>query len=127
MRQQISERIGELELDRDVIAMLQAMTVADNSAIDPPLWQLGQQFGINHLLVISGSHIVVVAGAGFLLGGLFTRMAPGSGFRSVWGSAGICAATGLSVRSPGGFFNSSSTGPVHARLFCGSQCGGTQK
>ena len=72
LRQQISERIGKLELDRDVIAMLQAMTVADNSAIDPPLWQLGQQLGINHLLVISGSHIAFVAGAGFLLGGLVT-------------------------------------------------------
>ncbi len=80
----ISERIGELTLDRDVIAMLQAMTVADNSAIDPPLWQLGQQLGINHLLVISGSHIVFVAGAGFLLGGLFIRLTPGSGFSGVW-------------------------------------------
>jgi len=84
LRQQISERIGELELNRDVIAMLQALTVADNSAIDPPLWQLGQQLGINHLLVISGSHIAFVAGAGFLLGGLLTRIAPGSTISSVW-------------------------------------------
>ena len=84
LRQQISARIGELQLDRDVIAMLQAMTVADNSAIEPPLWQLGQQFGINHLLVISGSHIVVVAGAGFFLGGLLTRIVPGSGCGGVW-------------------------------------------
>jgi competence protein ComEC len=84
LRQQISERIGELELDRDVTAMLQAMTVADNSAIDPPLWQLGQQLGINHLLVISGSHIIFVAGAGFLLGGIFTRITPWSGFSGVW-------------------------------------------
>lgn len=84
LRQQISERIGKLELDRDVTAMLQALTVADNSAIDPPLWQLGQQLGINHLLVISGSHIAFVAGAGFLLGGLVTRVVAVSGISSVW-------------------------------------------
>ncbi len=82
LRQQISERIGTLELDHDVIAMLQAMTIADNSGIDPPLWQLGQQLGINHLLVISGSHIAFVAGAGFLIGGLFIRILPSSG--GVW-------------------------------------------
>ncbi len=84
LRQRLSEHIGKLELDRDVTAMLQAMTVADNSAIDPPLWQLGQQFGINHLLVISGSHIAFVAGVGLLLGALFTRVMPGSGSASVW-------------------------------------------
>jgi competence protein ComEC len=84
LRQVISARIGELALDRDVIAMLQAMTVADNSTIDPPLWRLFQTFGINHLLVISGSHIVFVAGVGYLLGGLYIRIMPGSGSSGVW-------------------------------------------
>jgi competence protein ComEC len=79
LRQRISERIAELALDHDVIAMLQAMTVADNSGIEPPLWRLCQQYGINHLLVISGSHIVFVAGIGYLLGGVYTRIFPGTG------------------------------------------------
>jgi competence protein ComEC len=79
LRQQISARIGKLELHPDVIAMLQAMTVADNSAINAPLWLLGQQLGINHLLVISGSHIVCVAGAGLLMVGLLVRVLPWSG------------------------------------------------
>ena len=82
-RQRISTGIAELGLDRDVMAMLQAMTVADNSAIDPALWQLGQQLGINHLLVISGSHIAIVAGAGFFLGTLITRALPGCGLVSL--------------------------------------------
>jgi len=81
LRQQISDSIGELDLHRDVIAMLQAMTVADNSAISPSLWLLGQELGINHLLVISGSHIAAVAGAGLLLGGLLLRALPWSGTR----------------------------------------------
>ncbi len=89
LRQQISTAIDELDLDRDVTAMLQAMTVADNSAIEPPLWQLGQLLGINHLLVISGSHIVIVAGAGFLLGGLFLRVMPRSGLAGIWVPHGL--------------------------------------
>jgi competence protein ComEC len=74
LRLMISERIGGLELDPDVGAILRAITVADKSGIDPRLWILFQQFGINHLLVISGLHVGMVAGVGYLLGGLYVRI-----------------------------------------------------
>lgn len=74
LRLVISEHIARLEMDPQVLAILRAITVADKSAIDAVLWSLLQQFGINHLLVISGLHIGLVAGAGYLLGGLASRL-----------------------------------------------------
>lgn len=74
LRLMVSERIGGLDLDPDVAAILRAITVADKSGIDPRLWTLFQQFGINHLLVISGLHVGMVAGVGYLLGGLYARI-----------------------------------------------------
>lgn len=74
LRQQISARIDELPLDPGVTAVLRAVTVADSSGIDSRLWFLFQQFGLNHLLVISGLHVGMVAAVGYLLGGLFLRL-----------------------------------------------------
>jgi len=74
LRQRISEHIQDLGLQPDVTSVLRAITVADSSAIDSRLWFLFQQFGLNHLLVISGLHIGMVAGVGYLLGGLFLKI-----------------------------------------------------
>ena len=74
LRLDISEHISRLQMDPQVLAILRAITVADKSAIDAALWSLLQQFGVNHLLVISGLHIGLVAGAGYLLGGLVSRL-----------------------------------------------------
>ena len=74
LRLEISEHIAGLDMERDVLAILRAITVADKSGIDARLWSLLQQFGVNHLLVISGLHIGLVAGAGYLLGGLGARL-----------------------------------------------------
>ena len=74
LRLSISERIAGLDMDRDVLAILRAITVADKSGIDARLWTLLQQYGINHLLVISGLHVGLVAGAGYLLGGIVVRI-----------------------------------------------------
>ncbi|GAB3272198.1 DNA internalization-related competence protein ComEC/Rec2 [Parahaliea aestuarii] len=68
LRGRLSERIGALRLPADSQAVLQAVTVADRSALDSDLWRLFQVFGLNHLLVISGLHIGLVAGLGYLLG-----------------------------------------------------------
>jgi competence protein ComEC len=73
VRLDISGHISRLQMDPQVLAILRAITVADKSAIDSALWSLLQQFGVNHLLVISGLHIGLVAGAGYLLGGLVSR------------------------------------------------------
>jgi competence protein ComEC len=76
MRQAISDRINAQSLDRDIAAMLRALTVADGAGIDAKLWFLFQQYGLNHLLVISGSHVVMIAAIGYLFGGLCLRIAP---------------------------------------------------
>lgn len=74
MRQHIAERIGSLDISGDAQAVLAAVTVADKSGIDASLSRLFQQFGLNHLLVISGLHVGLVAGASYLVGGLLQRL-----------------------------------------------------
>jgi competence protein ComEC len=73
LRFAISERIAALPQAPQVKAVLAAITVADKSGIDASLWSLFQLYGINHLLVISGLHIGLVGGGGFLLGALLQR------------------------------------------------------
>jgi len=73
-RGRISERISGLPFDADVRAILQAITVADKSGLDSRLWSLLQQFGVNHLLVISGLHIGLVAAAAYMIGGSLQRL-----------------------------------------------------
>ncbi len=72
LRLQLSEQIAELPISGSARAVLQALTVADRSAMEPGLWRLSQQFGVSHLLVISGLHIAMVAGLGFVLGRILT-------------------------------------------------------
>ena len=79
LRQEISERIATASTNPDVVAVLQAVTVADKSGIDGRFWTLLQKLGISHLMVISGLHIGLVAGVVYLasLGPL--RFLPGEG------------------------------------------------
>jgi competence protein ComEC len=84
LRQQISERVAALPLPADVTAILRALTVADKSGIDSRLWTLFQQYGLNHLLVISGLHIGLVAACAYLLGGLCQRLLLLGGVHTLW-------------------------------------------
>jgi len=93
LRQAITHRINALQPDPDIAAILRAVTVADGSGIDTHLWFLFQQYGLNHLLVISGLHVVMVAAAGFLFGGLCQRLTGPMGYDGSW-LPGVC---GLSV------------------------------
>ncbi len=68
VRASLSGRIARLDLPLDSQAVLQAVTVADRSALGSDLWRRFQVFGLNHLLVISGLHVGLVAGLGYLLG-----------------------------------------------------------
>ncbi|MEZ5572317.1 MAG: DNA internalization-related competence protein ComEC/Rec2 [Halioglobus sp.] len=74
LRHSISARISALQIDSDVRAVLRAVTVADSAGIDSNLWSVFQQYGINHLLVISGLHIGMVAAVGYFFGGIFQRI-----------------------------------------------------
>lgn len=84
LRQSISERISALPFAAPVAAILAALTVADKSGIDSSLWTLFQQFGINHLLVISGLHVGLVAGAAYLVGGLLQKLLLLTGVYAAW-------------------------------------------
>lgn len=68
LRARLSDRLEALPLSAGARAILQAVTVADRSGLDTGLWRLFQHFGINHLLVISGLHIGLVAALGYALG-----------------------------------------------------------
>lgn len=74
IRSVVSKRMSSTGIDEDTLGVLRALTVADKSGIDDSLWKLFQVFGINHLLVISGLHIGLVAGLGFGLGNLLSKV-----------------------------------------------------
>jgi len=75
VRRAISERLDQLGLEERITGILQALTVADKSGIDGGLWTLFQYYGVNHLLVISGLHINLIAAPGYLFGGVLGRLA----------------------------------------------------
>ncbi|WP_167854864.1 DNA internalization-related competence protein ComEC/Rec2 [Mangrovimicrobium sediminis] len=68
LRAQLAAAMAGAGLTAAPAAMLPALTVGDRSGLDHHLWRLLQAFGVNHLLVISGLHVAMVAGLGLLLG-----------------------------------------------------------
>jgi competence protein ComEC len=78
LRLGLRERIAALDLAPRVAALLRAISIGDKSGIDHSFWRLLQQFGLNHLAVVSGLHIGFMAGVGYLTGGLLARSGIGS-------------------------------------------------
>ncbi|MEM1111077.1 MAG: DNA internalization-related competence protein ComEC/Rec2 [Pseudomonadota bacterium] len=74
LRWRVAEAIRALDMEPRAQALVLALTVADRSGIDVTLWQQLQVLGLNHLFVISGLHIGMVAGLGLLLGRLGGRL-----------------------------------------------------
>ena len=68
LRQKLSSEIAGTGLSLEGEAVLRAVSVADKSGIDHQLWSWFHQYGVNHLLVISGLHVGMVAAVGLLLG-----------------------------------------------------------
>lgn len=62
----ISTISNSLELEFG--SMHLALTLGDGSEIDSELWELFRQTGTVHLMVISGLHVGLVAGMGYLIG-----------------------------------------------------------
>ncbi len=94
LRHKISSAISRTGIGGNAEAVLLAVTVADKSGIDHHLWRLLQQYGVNHLLVISGLHVGMVAAAGFVLGRALTALVAIAGLRPRWlpGLASLCLA-----------------------------------
>ena len=84
LRQRIAARIHALPLPDTVTAILAAITVADKSGINASLWTLFQTYGVNHLLVISGLHVGLVAAASLMLGKLLQRPLLLAGISAIW-------------------------------------------
>ena len=82
LRQQLAGQIDAAGLSSPANSVLKAVTIADKSGLDYTMWSLLQRYGINHLLVISGLHIALVAAIAHAAGRFI---------------AGILAALGLSA------------------------------
>jgi competence protein ComEC len=72
-RQAISQRLDSGLSQHPQVGVLRALSIGDRSGISTQQWQLFQRYGLNHLVVISGLHVGMVAAIGFLVGGLFSR------------------------------------------------------
>ncbi len=74
-RQAVADSLRRSIADPDVGGVLLALANGDRSGISQQRWQQFQRYGLNHLVVISGLHVGLVAGIGFLLGRLVNRRA----------------------------------------------------
>jgi competence protein ComEC len=72
-RQHIADALQLRFSGRPEAGVLLALSIGDRSGIGASQWAQFQQFGLNHLVVISGLHVGMVAALGFLLGRLFGR------------------------------------------------------
>ncbi len=72
-RQAVADSLQRSIADPDVRGVLLALGNGDRSGISQQRWQQFQRYGLNHLVVISGLHVGLVAGIGFLLGRLVNR------------------------------------------------------
>ena len=73
-RASLLARIDSATLSPESKALLKALVAGDKSGITPLLWQRFQVLGINHLFVISGLHIGLVAAFGYGLGAGLSRL-----------------------------------------------------
>ncbi len=76
-RQTIANRMENALPDGPQLAVIKALTIGSQSGISQEQWNLFSQTGITHLIVISGSHISLIAGLIFL------------GLRKAWARTGI--------------------------------------
>ncbi|MDD5271715.1 MAG: DNA internalization-related competence protein ComEC/Rec2, partial [Methylovulum sp.] len=61
-RQAINDRLSALPIKPEHIALLKALTIGFGNDISPAFWDIFRQTGTTHLVVISGSHIGLIAG-----------------------------------------------------------------
>lgn len=67
LRQKISDKFTQMCGDTISTALLRALTVGDDNGLTRQNWQTFQKTGVTHLIVISGSHIALVAGLVYFL------------------------------------------------------------
>lgn len=67
LRHGIAERIARALPERSASALIRGVTVGDRGAFEPSHWRVLNATGTTHLVAISGLHIGLIAGLGFLL------------------------------------------------------------
>ena len=67
LRKAIREKIAAAVPDRDNAALLTAFMIGEDNGISEKDWDIARQSGIAHLIAISGSHFVLIAGFPFFL------------------------------------------------------------
>ncbi|MGR9000354.1 MAG: DNA internalization-related competence protein ComEC/Rec2 [Gammaproteobacteria bacterium] len=66
-RQSISDRLSQMLNDSPGLALIKALTIGDSAGITQHQWEVFRKTGTTHLVVISGSHIGLVAGLVYFL------------------------------------------------------------
>ena len=66
-RQQIADKLEKLLADSSSLPLVKALTIGDGNSLTPLQWDIFRRTGTTHLMVISGSHIGLIAGLVYLL------------------------------------------------------------
>ena len=66
-RQSIVDRLSLIASDRPSLALIKALTIGDGSSISQHQWDVFRKTGTTHLVVISGSHVGLIAGLVYFL------------------------------------------------------------
>ena len=66
-RQNITDRLSQILSDRPNIALIKALAIGDGDSITQNQWDVFRKTGTTHLVVISGSHVGLVAGLVYFL------------------------------------------------------------
>ncbi|MFA5985153.1 MAG: DNA internalization-related competence protein ComEC/Rec2 [Methylococcaceae bacterium] len=66
-RQNIADKLAARWPNSSAIALIKALSIGDGNDIKPAQWQIFRDTGTLHLIVISGSHIGLIAGIIYLL------------------------------------------------------------
>ncbi len=95
LRRQIRERIFAAIADRDNAAMMTAFMIGEDRGISERDWDIARQSGIAHLIAISGSHFILIAGFPFFFVRAFLAAIPYVALR--WPIKKIAAAVAMAV------------------------------
>jgi len=66
-RQHIADQLEQILASSGSLPLIKALTIGDGNSLSPLQWDIFRRTGTTHLMVISGSHIGLVAGLVYLL------------------------------------------------------------
>lgn len=95
LRRHIREKIFAAIEDRDRAAMITAFMIGEDRGISEKDWEIARLSGIAHLIAISGSHFVLIAGFPFFFVRAFLAAIPYVALR--WPVKKIAAAVAMAV------------------------------